>query len=245
MGKQRVEHIPQGGQLPSFSACCGSSGGSQPGLLAAGPAALCPGARALLHSPEATGLQGMGLQISYTLLVQTPGRDHPSHAGMCWDPAPDPAALLFCVATRSSRGERQWQSPLAPVAAGTGASCSAEQHFVAPHCCCQGQQHSPWLLRLRAPALHSHGLGRNSCRQYRGDPAARGIHCLLSAVVPQDPVELLHVVAQSWALTPKESQQSSTGILCCVEELKQVVPLAGHKAEASYRCLLQVTSGPS
>lgn len=53
------------------------------------------------------------------------------------------------------------------------------------------------------------------------------------------------LVVQSWALTPRESQQSSTGTGCCVEELKQVVPQAGHKAEASYGCLLQVTPGPS
>lgn len=113
-----------------------------------------PGARALPCSPEVAGLQEMGWQISYTLLVQASGRDHPSHAGMCWDPT----VLLFCVATRSSRGRRQWQSPLVPMAAGTGASCSAQQQpFVAPQCCGQGQQRSPGLPRLRAPALHSHG----------------------------------------------------------------------------------------
>lgn len=39
MGKQRGEHIPQAGQLPSFSVCSGSSGGSLPGLLVTVPAA--------------------------------------------------------------------------------------------------------------------------------------------------------------------------------------------------------------
>lgn len=244
MGKQRVEHVPQAGQLPSFSACCGSSGGCQPGLLVAVPGALClvPGLCHVHQKLQACKKWvGKSLTLSWSrhqaeiapavlACAGTPqpcssAWPHKAQGGEGNGKAACPHGswhwcLLQCTAAALCSPPVLWSGPTTLPRAAKAASTSPAQ---------------PWL----------HGLGRSSCRQCRGGPAARGIHCLLSAVVPQGPTELLHVVAQSWALTPRESQQSSTGIVCCVEELKQVVPLAGHKTEASYRCLLRVTSGPS
>lgn len=163
-------------------------------------------------------------QTSNALLVQALGRDRPRHTGMGWDPSPDPPALLFCVATQSWRWGRQWQSPwlgqqaaLVPPAV-PGTPCSPTRPQSWPVALPRAAEAAGVL---RAPALHSQGSVVSQGTAAAGGRG--GIQCPLFAAVPQGPVELLHVVVQSWALTPRESQQSSTGTGCCVEELKQVV----------------------
>lgn len=160
---------------------------------------------------------------------------------MGWDPSPGPPALLFCVATQSWRWGRRWQSPrlgrqaaLVPPAV-PSTPCSPTQPWLWPAALPRAAraagvlQHRPCTARALWP--------RREQLQVVAEEAFSA-HCL--PWCPKAPL-----VVQSWALTPRESQQSSTGTGCCVEELKQVVPQAGHKAEASCGCLLQVTPGPS
>lgn len=216
----------QAGQLPSFSACCGSSGGSQPALLVAVPGALGRAGLCCTHQK----LQACKKQVSksVTLSWSRPRAEiTPQPRWHVLGPCPRPC--WWPQGTRGGGGNARAPQP----------GCRAAP--CAPHC----QPPSPGLLGLPAPALHCPGSVAPA-----GSPAGSGrgdIQFPLCALVPQGPAELLLVVAQSWALTPRSHSKAAqvSGTECCVEELKQVVPLAGHKAEASYRCLLQVTSGPS
>lgn len=106
------------GHLASFSSCCCSSGDSQPGLLVAVPGALVgQGCFATLTRSCRSGSANL-------LHSAGPGTRQrwPQPHWHCWDPAPDPAALVFCMATWSLRWGRQWQSPVGQVVGSISAS---------------------------------------------------------------------------------------------------------------------------